>query len=283
MQTDLVEVTTEDGLSLTGAFFAPQARASGSIEALVFFHGDGGHFYRPLYLAMGQHLAERGIAFLAANRRGHDQVSNGVPGGPLRGYAFESVSESPLDYEAWLEFLRGKGYGSIAIGGHSGGAVRAVYTQAADPRPNVAAVISVSPGEYDHQGIIALHQEAFTEPYAQALRDVDAGSPDAFLRPGVPWGSMWTAQAYTDCFNPDNRYSVSRHATNTNCPTLFVFGSEECEGPQILPVCGAARKAVSEAGYPHVRVETVEGANHGYAERESQLYAVISEWLTGLG
>ena len=129
------------------------------------------------------------------------------------------------------------------------------------------------------KGIIALHHEAFTGPYEQARRDVAAGSPDTFLRPGVPWGSMWTAQAYTECFDLDNRYSVSRHAANTNCPTLFVFGSEECAGPQLLPVCGAARNALTEAGYPHVRVETVEGANHGYNDREMRLYTVISEWI----
>ena len=279
MRTDLVEVTTADGLGLSGAFFAADRTTSGSIDAFVFFHGDGGHFYRSLYLGMGQHFSERGVAFIAANRRGHDMVAGGSPGGPLQGYAFESVSESTLDYEAWLDFLRSKGYTKLAIGGHSGGAVRAIYTQATDPRPNIVAVVSVSPGEYDHQGIIALHHEEFTGPYEQARRDVEAGSPDTFLRPGVPWGSMWTAQAYTECFHPDNRYSVSRHAANTNCPTLFVFGSEECAGSQILPVCGAARKALTEAGYPHVRVETVEGANHGYNDREMRLYTIISEWI----
>ncbi|MQG73252.1 MAG: alpha/beta fold hydrolase [SAR202 cluster bacterium] len=279
MQTDLVEVTTTDGLSLSGALFTPSKMASGPIDAFVFFHGDGGHFYRPLYLGMGEYFSQRGIAFITANRRGHDMVAGGAPGGRLQGYAFESVAESPLDFGAWVDFLRNKGYTKIAIGGHSGGAVRAVYTQATTPSPNVVAVISVSPGEYDHEGIIALHNEAFTGPYQQATKNVASGSPDAFLSPGVPWGSMWTAQAYSECFHPDNRYSVSRHAENTRCPTLFVFGSEECAGPQILPVCGAARKAVTAAEFPHVHVETVNGANHGYKEREARLYTVIFDWI----
>ena len=279
MQTDLVEVTTTDGLSLSGALFTPSKMASGPIDAFVFFQGDGGHFYRPLYLGMGEYFSQRGIAFITANRRGHDMVAGGAPGGRLQGYAFESVAESPLDFWAWVDFLRNKGYTKIASGGHSGGAVRAVYTQATTPSPNVVAVISVSPGEYDHEGIIALHHEAFTGPYEQATKNVASGSPDAFLRPGVPWGSMWTAQAYTECFHPDNRYSVSRHAENTRCPTLFVFGSEECAGPQILPVCGAARKAVTAAEFPHVNVETVDGANHGYKEREVRLYTVIFDWM----
>ncbi|HBJ30866.1 MAG TPA: hypothetical protein DDY93_05820, partial [Dehalococcoidia bacterium] len=88
MLADFVEVQTSDGMTLGGAYFAPADVDRGSsVEAVCFFHGDGGHFYRPLYLELGQRLAERGIAFLAANRRGHDIVSAGARGGPPKGYA----------------------------------------------------------------------------------------------------------------------------------------------------------------------------------------------------
>ena len=62
---------------------------------------------------------------------------------------------------------------------------------------------------------------------------------------------------------------------------LFIFGAEECAGPQVLPVCGAARKGLTEAGYAHVRVETIEGANHGYVGREQVLYTTIGDFLAG--
>ena len=67
------------------------------------------HFYSSLYLGLGQRMAERGIAFLTANRRGHDHLANGARGGPLAGYAFESVDDSRADFAAWLELLREKG------------------------------------------------------------------------------------------------------------------------------------------------------------------------------
>lgn len=88
MLADLVDVTTEDGIPLNGAYLAPSIAARRSrIDCLCFFHGDGGHFYRPLYLELGARLAAQGIAFLSANRRGHDLVANGVRGGALQGYA----------------------------------------------------------------------------------------------------------------------------------------------------------------------------------------------------
>ena len=67
---------------------------------------------------------------------------------------------------------------------------------------------------------------------------------------------------------------MTKHAANTGCPTLFIFGSEECAvgGPQELPVCGAARRTLGAASYSHVEVREIDGANHGYVNaRESCL------------
>ena len=285
MLADLVEVSTHEGIPLAGAYFAPaNAGRSHLVDAVLFFHGDSGNFYSSLYLGLGEMMSERGIAFLSANRRGHDHVSNGIRGGPLAGYAFESVDDSRADFRAWLELLRERGHRRIAIGGHSGGAVRATYAQAIEQFADVVAVIPVSPGEYDHEGIINLHGDDFLGPFREAEQNTAGGHAGTLLRPGVPWGSIWSARAYLDCFNQDNRYSVTTHAANTACPTLFVFGSEECAigGEQELPVCGAARRALAKASYPHVQVIEIEGANHGYAGREGRLFETMFSWIDQL-
>ena len=285
MLADLAEVTTSDGIPLNGAYFAPTSTGrSHSVDATLFFHGDGGNFYNSLYLGLGRRMAEQGIAFLTANRRGHDHIAAGARGGPLAGYAFESVDDSRADFGAWLDLLRERGHRRIAIGGHSGGAVRATYAQAREKFVDVVAVIPVSPGEYDHEGIIALHGDDFAEPFRESERNIAEGRPDTLLRPGVPWGSMWSARSFVDCFNRDNRYSVTTHGANTGCPTLFIFGSEECAvgGQQELPVCGAARRSLGAAGYSHVDVVEIYGANHGYLEREQQLFETMYSWIGGL-
>ena len=110
MLVDLVQVDTPEGIKLSGAYFAPDSVGRPlPVDALIYFHGDGGHFYNPLYLWLGQRFAEQGIAFLAANRRGHDHIAGGASGGPLAGYAFESVDDSRVDFGAWLELLRERG------------------------------------------------------------------------------------------------------------------------------------------------------------------------------
>ena len=281
MLADLVEVTTQDDILLGGAYFSPSVeRRSSPVEAVCFFHGDGGHFYRKLYLELGARLAANGIAFLAANRRGHDIVSNGALAGPLAGYAHESVDDARLDYAAWLDLLKERGHSNIVIGGHSGGAVRAVYAQSKERYPAVSGVIAVSPGEYDHENLFDLHPGEFADAYSWCVERVESGDPDAYIRPGMPWGSTWTARAFIDCFNPDNRYSVSRRAAELECPALFVFGEEECgDGPRKLPVCGAAMRRLRDAGHEHVRVHVIDGADHGYRDRDTQLFAAILDWL----
>jgi len=280
MLADLVEVTTSDDILLHGAYFAPTvADRPCSIDALCFFHGDTGHFYRRLYLELGARLAAHGVACLSANRRGHDIVANGARGGSLQGYAHESVEQSRLDYAAWLTWLRARGHSTVALGGHSGGAVRAVYAQSTAHFEDVAAVVAVSPGEYNHRGLIDLHGDAFVNTYSQAQAHVAQGQPEVYLRPGMPFGATWSASAFVDCFNVDNRYSVSARAADTGCPTLFVFGAEECRGPQELPLCGAAMRRLRETAYTHVTVEVIDGANHGYEHRELALFETIMTWL----
>ena len=112
------------------------------------------------------------------SRRGHDHVANGIRGGPLAGYAFESVDDARADFAAWLELLRERGHRRIAIGGHSGGAVRAAYAQATERFDNVVAVMPVSPGEYNHEGVVALHGEDFAGPFRDSEQNVAEGRPD---------------------------------------------------------------------------------------------------------
>lgn len=284
MHADIVDVTTTDGIPLSGAYFASKTDNAFAIDALIYFHGDGGNFYGKLLMQLGDLASSNGLAFLAANRRGHDIIANGVRGGALQGYAYESVSDSPTDYTAWIEFLLSKGHRNIAIAGHSGGAVRATYAQALKHYANVGAVVSVSPGEYNHEKVTSLHKDKFPSAYLKAQADILKNRPESLLRPGIPWGSTWTARAFVDCFNADNRYSVSAHAANTGVPTLYVFGGKESEigGEEELPVCGLAMRTLKELAYPHTVVKVVPGANHGYAGREAQLWETISEFLSNI-
>ena len=285
MLVDLVKVTNSAGVTLDGAYFTPAiGLKTTNVDCVLFLHGDGGNFYGDLYLKIGQLFAEKGVAFLSANRTGHDLIAGRGVGGKLGGYAFERVSDSSSDISAWIQYLKDRGHSKILLSGHSGGAVRSVYAQSIEGFEEVSAIVSVSPGEYNHKIVSKLHAPHFNLLYKRAVRATDKGNGDELIRPGYPWGSIWSKETFVDHFHVDNRYSVTKHAFNTRVPTLFVFGEEECRigGDQELPVCGAAKRGLVEAAYPHVKIRVVGGANHGYNERINEMVSEIIIWLESL-
>ena len=85
MLADLVEVTTPEGITLSGAYFGAAGDGQDRpVDAVLFFHGDGGHFYSSLYLGLGERFAEQGIAFLTGNRRGSRSRRKRRPRRPAR-------------------------------------------------------------------------------------------------------------------------------------------------------------------------------------------------------
>ena len=148
----------------------------------------------------------------------------------------------------------------------------------------VAGVLAVSPGEYNHEIVAKLHGPKFKMLYKQAVSAMENGNGNELIRPGYPWGSIWSTETFIEHFHVDNRYSVTKHAFNTVVPTLFVFGEEECRigGEEELPVCGAAQRGLLESAYPHVVIKVVEGANHGYKGRVDEMACEVFTWLESL-
>ena len=83
---------------------------------------------------------------LSVNTRGHDSVFGASLGNVRRrfGAAYEMVDDCRHDIAAWIEFLASRGHERIVLIGHSLGAIKAVYAQAHEKLPQVAAVVAVS-------------------------------------------------------------------------------------------------------------------------------------------
>ena len=83
---------------------------------------------------------------LSVNTRGHDSVFGAIQGNVRKrlGAAYETVDECRHDIAAWVELLAARGHERIALIGHSLGAIKAVYAQAHEKLPHVAAVVAIS-------------------------------------------------------------------------------------------------------------------------------------------
>jgi dienelactone hydrolase len=278
---DLIHTTTRDGVRLDGAYHAAaQPCSSGlAVDAVAFLHGTGGSFYSSsLFDLLAQRLLDLGVGVLRANTRGHDLMSTAsTTQGPRRqGAAYEVVDDCRHDVAAWMAWLSRVAGPRVGLLGHSLGAVKCLYAQAAEPIPPAACVIAVSPPRLSHSWFRGGDRAAeFVETYEHAERCVAEGRPEALIEVRVPLPFLITAAGYVEKYGPDERYNYFRFLGELRCPALVTFGGLEVE--QNMAFRGAPEEIRSR--WPGVHVETVPGADHFYTAGREGLVARMDAWL----
>jgi pimeloyl-ACP methyl ester carboxylesterase len=298
MHVELVRTTTRDGLRLDGALvegvgslcrndaqlqskdFARQRLPTPS--AAVLLHGVAGNFYTSsTFDVVIPKLLELGLDVLSVNTRGHDSVFGSMAGNVRRrlGAAYETVDDCRLDIGAWIEFLASRGHASVVLVGHSLGAIKAVYAQAHEKWPHVAAVIAASPPRLSYSAFMnSAESSVFWESMSTAERMVAEGRGDDLFTGKFPFPLLITAAGYIDKYGPAERYNILRFAAELPCPALFTYGSKELTGG------GIAFADLPEAlmGLPSAdgrQVAVIEGADHVYTGVSDELAATVLEWL----
>ncbi len=287
MLVDLVQVTTGDALRLHGALELPaeEPRAPsrpGVVDAWLCIHGTGSNFYSASTLGgLAPELLAGGAAVLRANTRGHDLVCEGPSAGgrSMQGAAFERVYESPLDLAAWIDFLKQRGFARIGLLGHSLGAIKAIFTLAAEHPPRVAALVAVSPPRLSYAYFCETPRAGgFLQTFAAAEELVRAGRGDELMLVKFPIAYYVTAAGYVDRYGPAERYNVLKFLDRVSCPTLVTYGSSEVQGefafrgmPEaVLPLATAANS---------LQVAVIAGADHIYTGCHDMLAGRIVSWL----
>jgi pimeloyl-ACP methyl ester carboxylesterase len=290
MTTELVHVTTSDGLRLDGALHTPDdARqptpATGHAafpDAFLLLHGTGSNFYgSALFAAVIPNCIQLGAVALAVNTRGHDLAfaATTASGRRMFGAAYEMVDECRLDVAAWLALLGGRGFRRIALVGHSLGAVKAVYFLAHETPPMVCALVAISPPQLSHSHFLrAPWAKHFKHDLATAETHVREGRGDALMAVQFPLPYLVTAAGYTDKYGPAEHYNILKYVERIAVPALFTFGTIELA------------KNVAFAGLPELldeqrepagrlRVVVVAGADHFYSGVQGELMRHVERWL----
>ena len=112
---------------------------------------------------------------------------------------------------------------------------------------------------------------------------VDRGEADDLMPLSAMAPRMSTARVYLDKYGPAENYDLLRLLPAVPIPALMTLGSEEGLGPdsgdwfQFGGLAGKVRSLLPSA--PRLSFELIEGANHGYARREEELWAAAMTWL----
>jgi pimeloyl-ACP methyl ester carboxylesterase len=285
MPHELVEAAMSDGLRLHAALHAPAAgtNAATAFDAVLLVHGTGSNFYSSsLWAGLIPRMLDWGIAVLAVNTRGHDGISTarGLPDRRWQGSAYEIVDECRHDIAGWLRFLAARGYRRVALVGHSLGAVKAIYSQAAAADPLVAAIVAISPPRLSHTHFSQSPRgPAFLEEYAKAARLVDEGAGQTLLEVRFPLPYFVTAAGYVDKYGPAERYDVTRLVERIACPTLFTFGTVEVQQGMAFRGVPELLEDVRNQHQLDFDLAMIAGADHIYSGTHSELAARIKSWL----
>lgn len=282
---ELVQVRTADGVRLDGALAVPRNSAvepKPTVDAAICLHGTGSNFYGGgLFEGLTPKLLADGIAVVRVNTRGHDAISIAATlQGPQRiGGAFERVEDCRHDLVAWAELLVERGCRSIALVGHSLGAIKAIYSTVHAPHPAVTRLIAISPPRLSHSYFLASEKrDQFLAEYREVEARFQAGHHQALFDVKVPLPFIFSAASYLEKYGPDEKFNFLRQIDRLKLPTLFAFGGLEVE--REMPFRGLP-EAVSGAASPiqPIQVVTIAGANHSYTGQVEELSYKIRAWL----
>lgn len=283
MHAELVRALTLDGMRLDGALLAGEQVETKPVDAALCLHGVGMNFYTSSTLeAVTPALRKLGIAVLLANTRGHDSLytASVAMGRRRQGAAVEIVDECRHDVAGWCQFLVERGLPRILLVGHSLGAIKAVYSQAHEPTPNVIGLIAASAPRLSCQAFKnSLESAPFFESLTTAEQLVKTGRGDELFLAKFPFPLLISAASYIDKYGPAERYNILNFAGRVAVPALFTYGSKELDagGIAFAGLPEALAKLPDKRG--PLDVEVIAGADHNYTGCGESLANVMSKWI----
>ena len=278
MLVDLVHTKTSDDVTLSGIVLEPEQPRTGLlVDAMVMVHGSAGNFYLSPSNPRAAKLRDMGIPTALFNTRGHDVVG-GRAGKVRTGNVYELLSETHLDLKAMVAFMVDRGYERVGIWGSSLGAVRVVLAQAKNQDPNVAAVISLAPLRFSHEYYSSCEMgDEHLRNYENAKALVAEGRGHEIMFVDFPNpGAYFSAEVYLDRHCSEHYDIAKAHTNEIECPLLILTGTEETH-PRMRDA-GRDMASLCE-GMDNVTWVHLEGGDHGWHNKEDDLFRVVPEWL----
>lgn len=286
MSLELIRTKTADGVILDGSLQRPDGSATSSKNTVwLLVHGTGSNFYSSGVLQVfAEQLVRGGQSVARINTRGHDIISAlpGVRPPRFGGAAFESIADCVHDLRTWVDELVRRDFSRVVLVGHSMGGVKAIFSQAHDPHPNVAAVIGVSPPRF-------CHAEWQSSPKAQAFRDhfrratelFESGRGDELMLVQQPLPLWLTAAGFLAKYGPHDDYDFVSLLPRLTCPALLIVGTESvATSPAFESTPAAVRQLQSTV--PQLHLQLIDGANTGYSGHLDAPGRLALDWFASV-
>jgi pimeloyl-ACP methyl ester carboxylesterase len=287
---ELVRVESRDGLELAGIYVAPTGGTAK--RAVLHTHGLAGNFYENRFISdVSRAVAEKGLAFLATNNRGHDYRSDNLRGRGLEttyqpgGSTHDIFEECVHDIGGAADFLAERGHEEIYFEGHSLGCSKSVYYLSETRDDRCAGVILISPPELfglqdgrtegDMEAALARARELVAAGGGGQLLDVGRDVPYA----AATFVSMYGDRSVSDVFplrhGRDGDYT---RLASIDTPVFVAYGNvEEAVNIEVSDALYLMKTAATSS--PKVEGIVIDGANHVYWGHEEELAEAIAAFV----
>jgi pimeloyl-ACP methyl ester carboxylesterase len=269
---ELLFTLSEDQLAHEGAAIRPTTTPHKT--GILWIHGNTGRFCDYPYIMIGRALAERGYPFVSGNTRGHDIAASAWRDAKMQmvavGSAWEKLEEAPLDISVWIEETMKLGVENVVLVGHSQGAAKVTYYQALRQDPRVRGIVLASPDLHGHwSSVLDEARKLVAQGYG------DEVLPDFMHAPHYRLSAanvVSRADVLNHVYTSDK---AAPHLAAVRCPLLAFFGTNGDVGAQ-SELDTLKAQAVNTA---HIDTRLIEGADHGYVERETAVAETIAAWV----
>jgi pimeloyl-ACP methyl ester carboxylesterase len=266
--TELVQVTTADGVRLDGALWTP-AGGPGARPGLLLVHGYTGNFYTG-WPRLAEALARQGHLTLALNMRDHDLT--------LQTSLFE---DNRLDIEAGVKLLAGRGASHFILVGQSLGTNRILFYQAETQDPRVRGlVLMAGPGNLLEWNIRIFGPGRALSVLAEAQRWIREGrGADLMLVDLGPLGkALYSANHVVSLRGPNTRSDPFQNIARIRVPILILHGTAD----RLADPAVAEQLKTAAAAAPGAELHMIPGAGHALTERVDDILPILSPWLEAI-
>ena len=262
---ELVQLTTADGVKLTGVIRRPSS--SRYQAGIVLIHGYSGNFYSSIMGFLPEAFTDSGFCTLAINMRDHDRV-------PKKNL-FE---DNRQDIAAAVDEMERRGYNPIFLYGHSMGTNRVLYYQKATKDPRIAGVVLTGPPGNLYEWnvrVFGAQTAARVLQRAQKLKAGGKGDEWMLINLGPLGKSLYTANHLVSLRGPQTFSDPFKNMARVSIPVLIVHGLADRLADPVV-----ADRLSSHAGSgSKVKVVKVAGAGHSFRGHQQDLVDRVHNWL----
>jgi len=285
---EFVNTCIKDNLILKGMFYEPKKQNN---VAVLHIHGMSGNCWENEFIEkMSEDYPNSGIGFLTVETRGSEilrwfyKKDNTTQ---LIGNAHEIFEDCIKDIEAWVSFLKTKGYKEIYLQGHSLGCAKIAYFKSLSGEKAVKGLIFIAPSDMIGLVIEPSNIEKHKRLLKEAGELAKKGKENSILSEMVFDFAFLSAKTYLNFFQENSKTAIFNYykpslgfeiIKKINVPILAILGTKDDA------VIGNPKESLdllkkNAVNCPKFVNCIIEGAEHDYSGFEGDVTKSVIQFI----